>query len=373
MKQKPKIKFANKDRSKFFSILRSNVDAYFVEKNISKYANGSMVFKTVFMIFLYIAPLASLMVFHQETWQLVISFSIVGLAMAGIGMNVMHDANHNAYSANPLVNKLVGYSLNMVGGTVFNWKLQHNILHHTYTNVYEMDDDIDDKLVFRFSPHSQLRKFHRFQHIYIFLFYSIMSLYWVTFKDLIQLIKYNKNGVSRATPKEYWKNAGILFVSKTIYLFYMFFVPIYFFDYSFGQIFLGFLCLHIVCGLLLSVVFQLAHSVEEASHPIQNDKSEIENDWAIHQMNTTVNFARHNKFITWYVGGLNYQVEHHLFPNICHIHYPNIAEIVKRTAEEFEVPYLESPTFWVAFRSHINALKALGSKKDVNFALHFDN
>jgi linoleoyl-CoA desaturase len=113
--------------------------------------------------------------------------------------------------------------------------------------------------------------------------------------------------------------------------------------------------------------------VEEASHPIQNDKSEIENDWAIHQMNTTVNFARHNKFITWYVGGLNYQVEHHLFPSICHIHYPKIAEIVKRTAEEFQVPYLESPTFWMAFRSHINALKELGSKKDVKFALHFDN
>ena len=190
MKQKPKIKFANKDRSKFFGVLRSNVDEYFKENNISKYANGSMVFKTAVMIFLYIAPLASLMIFHQETWQLVISFSIVGLAMAGIGMNVMHDANHNAYSSNPIVNKLVGYSLNMVGGTVFNWKLQHNILHHTYTNVYQMDDDIDDKLVFRFSPHSQLRKFHRFQHIYIFLFYSIMSLYWVTFKDLIQLIKF---------------------------------------------------------------------------------------------------------------------------------------------------------------------------------------
>ena len=146
MKQKPKIKFANKDRSKFFGILKANVDAYFTENNISKHANGSMIFKTVVMIFLYIAPLASLMFFHQETWQIMIGFSIVGLGMAGIGMNVMHDANHNAYSANPMVNKLVGYSLNMVGGTVFNWKLQHNILHHTYTNVYQMDDDIDDKI-----------------------------------------------------------------------------------------------------------------------------------------------------------------------------------------------------------------------------------
>lgn len=372
MKQKPKVKFSNKDRSKFFAVLRNIVDAYFTENNISKYANESMIIKTIVMLFLYIAPLASLMFFHLNIWQIIIAFSITGFAMAGIGMNVMHDANHNAYSANPLVNKLVGYSLNMVGGTVFNWKLQHNLLHHTYTNVYQMDDDIDDKMLFRFSPHSELRSFHRFQHIYIFLFYAIMTLYWVTFKDLVQLIKYNKNGVSRADAKEIRKNTMILVVSKAIYLFYMFFIPVYFFDYSFLHIFIGFVCLHVVCGIILSVVFQLAHSVEEASHPVQNDKSEIENDWAIHQMNTTVNFARNNKFITWYVGGLNYQVEHHLFPNICHVHYPKIADIVKNTAEEFGIPYLESPTFWTAFRSHINTLKTLGSKKEVTFTLHYD-
>jgi linoleoyl-CoA desaturase len=373
MKQKPKVKFANKDRSQFFNVLRNNIENYFTENNISRHANTSMVIKTCVMIFLYIAPLASLLMFELNTWQVVIAYSITGFAMAGIGMNVMHDAVHNAYSANGNVNKLVGYSLNMIGGTVFNWKLQHNLLHHTYTNIYQMDDDIDDKLIFRFHPNSQLKGFHRFQHIYIFLFYAIMTLYWVTFKDLNQLIKYNRNGVSRAGKAEIRKNTLILIVSKLIYFFYMFFIPIYFFNYSFGQIFLGFMCLHAVCGIILSVVFQLAHSVEEATHPVQNEKSEIENDWAIHQMNTTVNFSRNNKFITWYVGGLNYQVEHHLFPNICHIHYPQIAEIVKTTAAEFGVPYLETPTFGSALKSHLNALRKLGTQKDVEFVLHYHN
>ncbi len=370
MKKNTRVKFVNKNKSNFSAALRVNINEYFESNNISKFANVPMDVKTIIMLLLYIIPLIILMVFKLNTWQIMLCFSTVGFAMAGIGMNVMHDANHNAYSDKAYINKLVGYSLNLIGGTVFNWKLQHNILHHTYTNIHNMDEDIDDKYFFRFSPHSKLRKFHRFQHIYIFLFYAIMTLYWVTLKDLNQLIKYNNNGVSKATKREFWRNASVLLFSKIIYFFYMFFIPIYFFDYSFGQILIGFLCLHVVAGIILSVVYQLAHSVEETSHPIQNDKNEIENDWFIHQLNTTANFARNNKFITWYVGGLNYQIEHHLFPNICHIHYPKISEIVKSTAKVYDVPYLETKGFWQAVGSHIGMLKKLGTIKEVNFSIH---
>ena len=361
MKQKAKIKFVQKNRTNFAAELRKRVDAYFTDNQLSKHANAGMITKTVVMLLLYILPIVGLMVFHQSTWQLTFSYALAGFAMAGIGMNVMHDANHHAYSSNPLVNKLAGSSLNLVGGIVFNWKMQHNILHHTYTNVYEMDDDIDDKLLFRLSPHSRLKKFHRFQHIYIFFFYAIMSLYWVTLKDIVQFIKYRKNGVNRSSQREYTKNAFILAFVKVFYFAYIIFIPVYYFGYTFGQVLFGFVVLHMVCGIILSVIFQLAHSVEEASHPVQNNQNEIENDWAIHQLQTTVNFARKNRLITWYLGGLNYQVEHHLFPTICHVHYPAIAEIVKETAKEYGIAYLEAPTFGAALRSHIQQLKALGS------------
>jgi linoleoyl-CoA desaturase len=283
MSQKPKVKFTNKDKSKFFVTLKNNVDGYFTQNNISKHANASMVFKTVCMMAAYFVPYTLMLLFHVPTPILLAFFILMGTAMAGIGMSVMHDANHNAYSASPAVNKWVGYSLNLMGGAVFNWKLQHNLLHHTYTNVNEMDDDIDGAGMMRFSPHRKYHKIFRFQHIYAFFFYAILSLHWITGKDFLQLFNYRKNGVNRETKTGFYKQLATLFWIKGFYYFYMLFIPIYFFHYAVGPFILGFVMLHVVCGLILSVVFQLAHTVEGTSFPIPNDSREIENDWAIQQ------------------------------------------------------------------------------------------
>lgn len=282
--------------------------------------------------------------------------------MAGIGMAIMHDANHGAYSKHKSVNKLMGYTLNMLGNTSFNWKFQHNILHHTYTNIHNMDDDLDGPPAVRFSPHHPLKRMHKYQHIYVFFFYSLLTLNWVVLKDVLQLIRYRKNGVNRTSKKEHIRNIFILIFSKLFYAFYMLVVPCVFFGYGFLPILTGFLIMHMICGLILSITFQLAHSVEDASFPLPNDKSEVENDWAIHQVNTTVDFARDNRFLNWYLGGLNFQVVHHLFPTICHVHYKDLSEIVKNTAEEFGIPYLENPTLGSAIKSHLLTLKRFGNE-----------
>jgi linoleoyl-CoA desaturase len=360
MKQKSRIRFTNKDKSKFFTTLKANVDAYFEENNISKHANAHMVWKSIILISGFLLPFITMLLIHENAWQLFLSFSVMGFCMAGIGMSVMHDAAHNAYTSNATVNRYLSYSLNLIGGAVFNWKIQHNVLHHTYTNIHGMDDDIDSKVMMRFSPHGQHRGIHRFQHIYIFFFYSIITLYWVTFKDFVQYVTFRKNGMHRGSVAEHRKNLFLLIGSKAIYFFYLLVVPIVFFHYSIGIFVCGFITMHVICGLILSVIFQLAHTVEGTSYPMPNEKSEVENDWAIHQMHTTVDFARDNKFVTWYIGGLNFQVEHHLFPNICHVHYKNLAPIVKSTAEEFGIPYLDNPGFWDAVASHLRALKKFG-------------
>lgn len=366
MEQLKRLKFTNKDKSKFFGTLKENVDKYFEENNLSKHANAQMKWKTVILLSAFILPYVSLLVFHQNFGFVLLNFAIMGVAMAGIGMSVMHDANHNAYSANPRVNFLVGSSLNLIGGFIANWKVQHNVLHHTYTNIHGHDNDIESLFLMRFSPHDKLRKFHRLQHFYVFFFYSILTLYWIVAKDIIQLIKYRRNGASRASAKEHRKSAWTLFLTKGLYFFYIIVTPIVFFDYSVGQIIAGFVLMHLICGLILSTVFQLAHVVQGTAYPQANEKSEVENDWAIHQMHTTVNFARKSKVVSWYLGGLNFQVEHHLFPYICHVHYPAISEIVKKTAEEHGVPYLDNPTFGNALVSHIRLLKHLGRHEDLN-------
>jgi linoleoyl-CoA desaturase len=361
MGKKASIRFTNKNRSQFFNALKTNVDEYFTTNNISKNGNATMVVKSIVLLSGYFVPYLIMLFFPMPLYLMLLSYVLMGLSMAGIGMSVMHDANHNAYSANQTVNRFMGYTLNFAGGNVFNWKLQHNILHHTYTNIHEMDDDIDSKLILRLSPHGEVKSYHRFQFIYAFFLYGITTLYWVLLKDFVQFFKYTRNGVNRASKEEKRKQFTILIVSKLLYYFYMFVIPCVFFEVPFLKLLAGFLLMHAVSGVILTTIFQLAHTVEGTTHPLPNEKSEVENEWAIHQMNTTVNFCRSNRWISWYVGGLNFQVEHHLFPNICHVHYYDISLIVKRTAEEHGIPYLENLTFKEALDSHVRLLKKLGN------------
>jgi linoleoyl-CoA desaturase len=290
----------------------------------------------------------------------------MGLGLAGIGMSVMHDANHDAYSSNPFINKLVAQSLTIVGGDNRNWRTQHNILHHTYTNIHEHDRDIDNKVIMRFSPAGEYKKVQRFQIFYVFVFYSIMSLYWTTAKDFVQYVQFIKEGQHRDSATRKFLTLMGLIIWKAIYFTYMFALPMIFLHYSFGQLIIGFLIMHTLAGLILSIVFQLAHVVEDAKFPVPDDKGNIQNEWAIHQMETTADFSRGSWLITYYVGGLNYQTEHHLFPRICHVHYPAIAPIVEATAKEFGVKYIYNETFVKALKSHMSIISKLG-KNDVTF------
>jgi len=365
------IRFSHSDPKKamFFADMRKRVDLYFKENGISKHCNTSMVIKTIILLSAYILPFVFLLVFKPSPGINMLLWSVMGFALAGVGMSVMHDANHGAYSSSSKVNFWLGHTLNLLGGSVFNWKLQHNILHHTYTNVAGLDDDIDDKLIMRFSPHTPVKWYHRFQFIYVFFFYGILTLYWALLKDFVQFFKYTREGVNKSSKEQ---NRIILFkliLSKVFYFSIFIVLPIWVVKIPVFEFITGFLLMQFIAGVVLTVIFQLAHTVENTSHPLPDNNFTIENNWAIHQMNTTVNFCRHNKFISWYVGGLNFQVEHHLFPTICHIHYPQIAEIVKATAEEYGVPYLENKTFGKALASHMATLKRFGRLPDLNEAI----
>ena len=366
--QKIRPRFVSPNKTDFFSVLQKRVNDYFVENKLAKQADASMVAKTIILLSAYILPFLFFSFIHVNTLTLMLLYATMGFALAGIGMSIMHDANHASYSRNQAVNNWLGYSLNLIGGMVYNWKLQHNVLHHTYTNIHDVDDDIANKGVLRFSPHNSPKKFHRYQFIYVFFFYGILTLYWVFAKDFIQHVKYRSNGVNMSKPEEFRSSLWKTIFLKIFYLAYIFLLPYYFGGYTILQIVSGFLIMHAIGGLVLGIVFQMAHSVEQADFPLPDENNIIANDWAIHQMETTVNFARNHKFISWYVGGLNYQVEHHLFPNICHVHYPKIAHIVKQTAEEYGVPYKDAPTMWGAFKSHLRMLRRFGYDFNLDLA-----
>ncbi|RYY19800.1 MAG: acyl-CoA desaturase [Chitinophagaceae bacterium] len=343
--RKGAVKFINKERSLFFLTAKKRVDEYFQTNKISKLGDKKLFLKTIVLLFLYFAPFVIMLIFPPGWLPGLALWLIMGFAMAGLGMSVMHDANHGAYASNPKLNLCMSHVLNLMGGSTVNWKLQHNILHHTYTNITGMDDDIANKPALRLSPHSPRNPSHRYQWWHAFFLYGLTTLYWATAKDFAQWVRYRRNRVNAAPERSYRLLLVKLIIDKLLYFFVFLVVPTLFFNVPFTMVITGFLLMHFFAGVVLTVIFQLAHSLEGTTHPMPDTKGVIENDWAIHQMHTTMNFSPGNKWLSWYVGGLNFQVEHHLFPRISHIHYPAIAPIVKATAREFDIPYLENISF----------------------------
>jgi linoleoyl-CoA desaturase len=324
-----------------------------------------MVVKTIFMFSLYFLPLLLILSGTIiDPWTALGLCLLMGAGIAGIGLSVMHDANHGAYSEKKWVNNLLGYSLNIVGGNAFNWKVQHNVLHHTYTNIHDADEDISPRGILRMTPHSSWKPIHRIQYVYAWFIYGFMTIAWVFVKDFNRLLKYDKDGLVKKQRSETGKEWMILIVTKVAYITYTLVIPILILTFAWWQVLIGFFAMHYVAGFILAVIFQPAHVVEGTEFPMPDSTGNIENNWAIHQVITTTNFANKSRLLTWYVGGLNYQIEHHLFPTVCHVHYRKLSEIVQATASEFNIPYKSLPTFAHALRGHARLLKELGRRPD---------
>ena len=353
------IRFLGTDKTeKDFGIaLRKNVNDYFKSNGLSTKANAQMVIKTFVMTAIYIVPYIILLTIPLNIYIALALTVLMGIGIAGVGMGVMHDACHSSYSKKKWVNDFLGGSLYLLGSNVLNWKIQHNVLHHTYTNISGLDEDIDSKGPIRLAEKKPYKPYQRFQYIYAFLFYGLMTLS-ILVTDFIRLSRYDKAGLVKSQNKTAGPEFVKMIFRKIIYLAVILGLPIWLTDFTWYQVLIGFFVMHWVASIILSFVFQMAHVVEGADQPLEN--GDLKTDWYVHQLKTTSDFARNNKILGWYVGGLNFQIEHHLFPNICHIHYPKIAPIVERTAKEFGIPYNLKSTLSDAFLSHIKRLKELG-------------
>jgi linoleoyl-CoA desaturase len=356
------IRFNNANRQ-FYLTAKKRVDEYFKQHNISKFGNYKMVVKTIAMFTIYFTPYVLFLTnVITNGWILAGLAIVMGIGMSGIGLSVMHDANHGSYSKNHKINKLMSYSMIFIGGSSLNWQLQHNNLHHTFTNIDGHDEDIAPLGFLRFSPHAEYKKIHRFQFLYAWFFYGLMTLMWASTKDFSQLRRYNKMGLLAGHHTNLKRELIRLIFHKIFYLTYMLVIPMLVMNVAWWQVLIGFTIMHFTCGLILALIFQPAHVVEmtEFPTPVSPESLTMENDWASHQMKTTANFAQRNWLLSWFVGGLNYQIEHHLFPNICHVHYKKIAPIIKETAKEFNLPYHSKSTFIGAVISHAKVLYQLG-------------
>jgi len=352
------IRFEGRN-AQFFSTLRSRIDQYFTENNIKPTGNWSLYIKTIVFALLLVSSYSFLVFFTPEqTWLQVVLCSLLGISFAAIGFNVMHDGSHGSYSTKPWINKLMANSLNFLGGNAFYWVEKHNIAHHSFTNIDGADEDIDIYPYMRLNNNQKKLWFHKFQHIYGIFLYSVAYLTWISLQDFTKYFsgkiadRKMKGKMTAFEHFEFW-------ASKLVYLGIFIFVPAL--KLGLFKAVMGYLIMAIVTGICITIVFQLAHVVEGMDF-IANDPEEVivENDWATHQISTTSNFATKSKLWCWLLGGLNFQVEHHLFPKISHVHYPKINEIVKSTCADFNIRYQEFPTMLTAIKSHFNYLKYIG-------------
>lgn len=353
------IRFSSKDskENEFAAVLKKKVNDYFTSNNISMNANIAMVIKTIAMVSIYIVPFILILTINMNLWWGLLLAVIMGIGVAGVGMGVMHDACHGSYSKKKWVNDLLGGSLYLLGSNVLNWKIQHNVLHHTYTNLTGLDEDIDAKGPIRLSGGTPLKKYHRFQFLYAFFFYGAMTILKLI-NDFTNLYRYNKEGLVKRMKGDVNKEFVRMSLRKAVYLTVIFGLPLWLTDFSFIQILCGFFIMHWVASMILSFIFQMAHVVEGAEQPQVKEASET--NWFVHQLKTTSDFARNNRWLSWYVGGLNFQIEHHLFQNICHIHYRKLSFIVEETALEYGIKYNLKPSFRKALSSHVKMLRHYG-------------
>lgn len=356
------IRFISDDpkEKQFSHEVRKRVSLYFKNAGLSNKGNTRMFVKVFAMLALYITPFVVLLSFRPAWPVALLLVLIMGIGEAGIGMNVMHDAAHGALSSKEWVNRLFASTMYLLGSGVFNWKMQHNILHHTFTNIYQYDQDIETKAVIRLCEHAPLKRYHRYQHIYAFFFYGLMTLSKL-FTDFTQLRDFNRSGLTRKQNAKPLTEALKLYVAKALYLMLVIGLPLWLTEYRWWQILTGFAIMHVTAGIIMSTVFQTAHVVENTAQPLPDSEGVIRSEWMVHQLRTTSDFARNHRLLTWYIGGLNFQIEHHLFSNICHVHYPKIAPIVEEMAKAYGLPYLYQESFAKAVVSHARRLKVLGT------------
>jgi linoleoyl-CoA desaturase len=341
----------------FLRELRQRVDRYFQSAGLEPRDCPQMYLKGA-LVFGWFAVSYVVLVFLAGTWWLALASAIsLGLAMAAVGFNIQHDAGHQAYSRRKWINKLLALTLDLLGGSSYVWAKKHNSVHHCFVNITGHDDDINIGIFGRLTPHQEHLKFHRFQHFYLWFLYGLLPTKWQFYDDFHDVISGWISGHRFRRPRGW--DLVTLIAGKALFFSLALAIPLLL--HPAWAVLVFYALASFVQGVTLSVVFQLAHCVEEAAFPLPApDTSRMEAAWAVHQVETTVDFARDNRILSWIIGGLNFQIEHHLFPRISHVHYPALAPLVEETCREFGVRYIAHQTFRASVASHYRWLRRLG-------------
>ena len=357
-----KPKFKKSDEEEFSKILTQRVENYFRTTGKPKKGGWEATTKTLFLLILFVVLYGLLLSNWLNPWGTFFIGLLFGLSHGLIVFNIAHDASHNALFKSIKLNRLMSYTFNLVGSNSYLWNLSHNKTHHSYPNIADFDPDIHQQApLIRMSPTEPYRWYNRYQHLYATLLYLLFSIFFVFVKGLKEFFPSSKSkrwlGIDRPPFREY----VILFLTKLIYFTYTLLIPLLVLDVTWQQFFMGYIGIHFVLSLFLLSVLIPVHLVDQSEFGTVDHKGHLDDTWTVHIFKNTIDFARKSKLANFLFGGLNTHIVHHIYPNICHIHYIALSEIIKQTAEEFHIKYHEE-SMWGAIVSHYRLLKKMGTR-----------
>lgn len=343
-------------RGSFHADLKRRVDLHFLATGRSRHGGLAMAAKSFAMIAWLASSWLLLMFLPVPPWVAVLLTLSTALAMGGVGFCVMHDANHCGTSSSARTNGMMSFTLDLLGASSCLWRLKHNVMHHSYPNVAGVDPDIEaPSPLLRVAPWQPHRRHHRFQHLYVWVLYGLFPLRWWFVDDFRELVTGRIGGRQFRPPRG--RTLVIALAGKVIFVCWTFVMPALLHPLWVVAL-LGIIGVFVL-GNLLAIVFQLAHCVGQAE--FIDSGITTQTDWASHQVATTVDFARGSRVLGWYLGGLNFQIEHHLFPRICHVHYGALSAVVEETCRAHGVRYRSEPTLWSALRANWRWLRSMGA------------
>jgi len=359
------ITFAKTETHPFYKELRREVQAYFRDQGLRRTGEARLLRKSIGVLAVLLLPYALIVTVPMPGWTMLLLCILMGFGMAIVGTNIMHEGCHGAFASNRWLNRLAAGSMYILGGNKLVWQTSHNVLHHGFTNIYGHDVDLEaGNGILRFTEEAEWKPQHAYQHIYAWPLYSLLTFTWIFLTDFMKMRKFRAKGIIYGGKNNWRKNWWEMVAGKLFAVGFWLIIPSLILPHPFWQILLGFLFMHLVAGLSLTLIFQLAHLTPKVDMPVPDQKGNMEEIWAAHQLHTTANWAINSPFFNWACGGLNYQIEHHLFPSISHVHYKALSPIIQRLAATHNLPYHIYPTFGKALTAHIQHLKEMGARPE---------
>lgn len=347
------IKFKKSDQE-FKKELFNRVNQYFVENKLNKTGNKLLYWKSGLLLTTYVF-IYLLLLISANTIAMYFCFMALGVLTIFVALNIGHDAAHHTFSENKKHNNLLLYSFDFLGASGYMWRLKHVHSHHPHVNIPDMDGDIKQSNLVRIFPNAPYLSFHQYQYLYMPILYLFYTLHWLLFRDFKD---YWNTKISGKPKLQHKKSECLKFlIGKVMFFSRMLLIPYILLPFSFSSILLGFVLFHFTASFTVALALVSAHIGEDSVYPEPDADGNMSTSWVRHQIETTSDFATDNMLLTHLFGGFNHHVVHHLFPKICHIHYPTLTKILISTCNDFDIPYKSNPTLTRAIFSHLNFLK----------------